>query len=91
LHATRGIKKAWSVKQVLLLPINNTIEVIHNMGTSPPSVTYENVFGMFADYGKTMKSQMQHMIEEGLAKSFRNLNISSDCPTTHVGQHTSKI
>jgi hypothetical protein len=34
------------------------------MGTSSPSITYENVFGMFADYGKTMKTQRQHMIEE---------------------------
>jgi hypothetical protein len=77
------------VKQVVLPPINDTIEVIPNMGTSSPSITYENVFGMFANYGKTMKTQMQHMIEEGLAKSFRNLNISFDSPTTRVGQHTS--
>jgi hypothetical protein len=29
------------------------------------------------------------MIEVGLAKSFKNVNISSDSPTTHVNQHAS--
>jgi hypothetical protein len=43
---------------------------------------------MFVDY-RTIKNQMQHIIEEGFTKSSKNLNISSDYSTAHANQHAS--
>jgi hypothetical protein len=78
MHASRRDRQGMvtQVKEVILLPINNTDEVMPDMGLSSPSVTYG-------------RNQMQQLIEEGLAKSSRNLNISSNSPTTYVGQHAS--
>jgi hypothetical protein len=73
------------VKQVILVSINDTTEVTPNMSTTSPSVTYEVVSDVFDDNGKTMKNQIQQMLVEGLAKSFRNLDIPFDSPTLHVG------
>jgi hypothetical protein len=52
-------------------------------------ITYKDVSEIFADYGKNMTNQMQHMIDKSLAKSFKILNISADSPDTHVNQHAS--
>jgi hypothetical protein len=68
------------IRQVVPAPINDATEVTPNMSTSSPSIIYKEVSNMFVDYGKTMKNQMQQMIERGLAKYFKILNISSDSP-----------
>ena len=52
------------VKQAVLPPLNDKTEVIPNVSTWSPSVTYEDVSGMFVAYTKNIKSQVQHMIEE---------------------------
>jgi hypothetical protein len=44
---------------------------------------------MFVDYDKIMRNQMQHIIEEGLAKFFKYLNISSDSHVAHANQYAS--
>jgi hypothetical protein len=75
------------VKQAILLSINNTAKVTPNVGTSSPSVSYEDVSNMFVHHCKIMINQMQQMILDSIAKSFTNLNILSHSPVAHVNQH----
>jgi hypothetical protein len=42
---------------------------------------------MVVDHNKTMMSQVQQTMEEGIDKFFRKLNISSNSPVAHMNQH----
>jgi hypothetical protein len=53
-------------KQVILSPLDNTTEVTCNVSTSSPSVTREVLSNMLVDHNKTMISQMQQTMEEGI-------------------------
>jgi hypothetical protein len=77
------------VKQAILLSINNTTKVTPSVGTSSPLVSYEDVSNMFVDHCKIMRNQMQQMMLESIAKSFRNMNSFSHSPVAQVTQHAS--
>jgi hypothetical protein len=74
-------------KQVILP--NNTTEVTSNLSTSSPSVTREVLSDMLVDHNKTMISQMQQTMEEGIDRFFRKLNISSNSPIAHMNHRAS--
>jgi hypothetical protein len=44
---------------------------------------------MLVDHNKTMISQMQQTMEEGIDRFFRKLNISSNSPIAHMNHHAS--
>jgi hypothetical protein len=46
---------------------------------------------MLVDHNKTMMSQMQQTMEEGIDKFFRKLNISSNSLVAHMNQHVSNL
>jgi hypothetical protein len=76
-------------KQVILPPLDNTTEVTRNVSTSSPSVTREVLSNMLVDHNKTMICQMQQMMEEGIDRFFRKLNISSNSLVAHMNHHAS--
>jgi hypothetical protein len=59
------------------------------VSTSSPSVTHEVLSNMLVDHNKTMISQMQQTMEEGIDRFFRMLNISSNSPVAHMNHHAS--
>jgi hypothetical protein len=75
------------VKQVILLSPDKTSEVTCNVSTSFPSISFEDVSNMLVDHSKNVSNQMECMIQDGVAKSLKMLNISSDLLTTHANQH----
>jgi hypothetical protein len=76
-------------KQVIQPPLDNMTKVTRNVSTSSPSVTREVLSNMLVDHNKTMISQMQQTMEEGIDRFFRKLNISSNSPVAHMNHHAS--
>jgi hypothetical protein len=65
----RGAPKGFVVtqdKKVILPSLDNTTDVTCNVSTSSPSVTLEVLSNMLVDHNKTMISQMQQTMEEGI-------------------------
>jgi hypothetical protein len=85
-----GLARRGHTRQASLLPpLDNTAEVTHNVSTSSPSVTHEVLSNMLVDHNKTMISQMQQTMEEGIDRFFRKLNISSNSLVAHMNHHAS--
>jgi hypothetical protein len=49
-----------------------------DVGTSPPSITPEDVSDMLNDHSKHMTNQLKYMLEDDLVKHFKTLSTSSD-------------
>ena len=75
--------KVTQVKQAVLPPPDGAAKEAPTISASSVPVTPEDVSNMLYDNNKLLKSHMEYMIENGLTKAFKSLNISTEPSLSH--------